>query len=126
MPTWHTQVFRHVLNDDKATATKPSFSKRCAEEYFSRVYSATPRYSTTLSGCLHAHLLPSHVHHSFHRGGDWQCHLSADRSPHLHPAPWTRYHTPSSRSALLSCLLWCTCTTATGLPRLFLQHGRSA
>ena len=26
---------RQVLDDDKATATKPSFSKQCAEEYFS-------------------------------------------------------------------------------------------
>ena len=49
---------RRILDEDNYASIEPSFSQEQAEEYFSRVYSATPKPSAILSGCRSAHSRP--------------------------------------------------------------------
>ena len=48
-----------ILDEDNYGSIKPSFCKEQAEEYFSRVYSTTPKSSAILSGCQTAHNHPT-------------------------------------------------------------------
>ena len=114
---------RKILDEDNYTSIQPSFGQEQAEEYFSRVYSTTPKsfsHPEWMPECPQPSVPMTTAPFTEVRGVISSLKSSSARSPA------DQIPTPSSRGVPPCCLHCCTCITAAGPPRPSPLHGRLA